>query len=378
MARGSQIRRQRAVRVDVEGSLPFLLFALTVDELLEMSVASLAQDATLEAVVDHTNPQTCSVLQEVTMTFQSEVGTSPIAVTVAISSRIRFVASRGPNISESIGTVGVLEFPVADFSERPPLILLAGHYELLAASRAELGASPVSICGIEIEDIRIIREQFRRLSGVPRLNEAIADELFPLPIGMFPQRLAAKDVPSAICQWLHESEHSPFRGLITGLPSVSGSRKKPVLPAASISMMIDESISTPSGCLFPYRNVATGETDFEGICRLLVAFWNGVRHAFPDAWGKPPARSRLMHGVGVRAMGRLMDLIMPAIDASSDVAVEQVAQELARIEPFCRWTTGTWDECGLKWDEIQNVPRHIHMISSILIRAYFHAVSPKK
>ena len=76
--------------------------------------------------------------------------------------------------------------------------------------------------------------------------------------------------------------------------------------------MLEESLTTPSGCLFPYHNVTTGETDTDGIWRILVGYWSAVRDTFPEAWGKPPAESRLMHGTGIRSMGRLMDRVMSA------------------------------------------------------------------
>ena len=60
-----------------------------------------------------------------------------------------------------------------------------------------------------------------------------------------------------------------------------------------------------------------------------MAYWTAVKKVFPDAWGKPPEKSRLMHGAGVRAMGRLMDRIMPAIDANGPKAVEHVERELS-------------------------------------------------
>ena len=59
-----------------------------------------------------------------------------------------------------------------------------------------------------------------------------------------------------------------------------------------------------SGCLFPYRNLATGETDFEGIRRLLLCYWTGVKETFPKAWGKPPKASRLN---GIRTAGEVSE-----------------------------------------------------------------------
>jgi hypothetical protein len=136
-------------------------------------------------------------------------------------------------------------------------------------------------------------------------------------------------------------------------------------------MMLDESLNSPSGCLFPYRNIATGETDFAGIRELLFLFWRAVKATFPEAWGLPPTKSRLMHGAGLRAMGRLMDRVMGGIDVHSPKASRQVEKELGRIKGSCRWTSGSWDALGgQRWNEIQNTPSHIKLLSNALLRAY--------
>jgi hypothetical protein len=137
--------------------------------------------------------------------------------------------------------------------------------------------------------------------------------------------------------------------------------------------MLQESLSTPSGCLFPYRNIATGETDFDGIWALLLAYWGAVKRTFPDAWGKPASKSRLMHGAGLRAMGRLMDKVMTTVNPRQRNAIGAVEEELARIAPLMRWTRGTWEDLGLKWNEIQNVPTHVHMLTNLLLRMYLDA-----
>jgi hypothetical protein len=79
-----------------------------------------------------------------------------------------------------------------------------------------------------------------------------------------------------------------------------------------------------------------------------------------------------MHGAGIRAMGRLMDRIMASIDARQSGAREMVAADLALLAPHCHWTEGQWEGVGLRWNEIQNVPRHIHELSSLLMRTYLH------
>jgi hypothetical protein len=142
--------------------------------------------------------------------------------------------------------------------------------------------------------------------------------------------------------------------------------------------VLKESFSSPAGALFPFRNVATGVTDFIGVRTLLLTYWNAVRDTFPEAWGLRPEKSRLMHGVGIRAMGRLMDKVMAIIDVDDPKARSLVRREINRIIPYCRWTSGVWEEVnGLRWNEIENVSSHTRMLSSFLVRTYINARKTK-
>ena len=67
------------------------------------------------------------------------------------------------------------------------------------------------------------------------------------------------------------------------------------------------------GALSQYRRSAAGDlvgSDPDAMYRTIVLYWSAVRDTFPDAWGKPPSESRLMHSAGIRAMAVLMDQIM--------------------------------------------------------------------
>jgi hypothetical protein len=79
-----------------------------------------------------------------------------------------------------------------------------------------------------------------------------------------------------------------------------------------------------------------------------------------------------MHGAGIRAMGRLMDKVMSGINLHHSRAPQMVRAELARLRPLCRWTQGDWgEEMGdMAWNDVQNTPQHIKLLSSVLIRAY--------
>ena len=94
---------------------------------------------------------------------------------------------------------------------------------------------------------------------------------------------------------------------------------------------------------------------------LLVTFWTAVKNAFPDAWGKDPRQSRLMHSAGIEAMGYLMDRIVTRAYGFPDPA-GHVRSSLRRIAPHCRWTEGEWERLGLEWNQVQNVTRHIRLV----------------
>src|SRR5262249_3570814 len=169
---------------------------------------------------------------------------------------------------------------------------------------------------------------------------------------------------------LNQSSESPFFGLIRRASADKASRKGQVVTDTALIQALTESLTSSSGCLFSYRNLATGDTDYNAVFHLLLVYWGAAKAVFPDAWGKPPTQSRLMHSVGIRSMGKLMDRMMGSIDVEDPHATERVRDELERIRPVCRWTGGEWEELGLKWNELQNLPGHIRLLSNFLVRAY--------
>jgi hypothetical protein len=65
-------------------------------------------------------------------------------------------------------------------------------------------------------------------------------------------------------------------------------------------------------------------------------------------------------------MGGLMDAVMFRADASANAEAE-VRASIARLAPLCSWTSGTWDQLDLKWNEIQATPQDINRLRDHLI-----------
>ena len=207
------------------------------------------------------------------------------------------------------------------------------------------------------------------------LPSGLVTELLPEISAPISPRLSQRKLPSALVDQLNQAEESPLKGLIRR-PSMSTSeRKAAVITDTSLVKGLEEALRTPASCLFPYRNIASGETDIDGIWAVLICYWSAVRDVFPDAWGLPPAKSRLMHGVGIRSMFRLMDRVMATIDPNDESSGEAVREDLRRIATSAtgrpvagpRWTAQVGTAC--------RTPENIRTLSNHLVRLHFQARS---
>lgn len=371
MPKRVKILRRRALRVEQCKGHPLYLFCLTGDEILSLADISRVSRDDAGTLIGYQRAEVKRHVQDIVDYLNSDQVLFPNSIILAVSSRIRFISSRGPKVRDGLVVAGTLEIPVPRDKDRKPAWIVDGQQRALAISKSKRRDLPVPVNAFVADDIEIQRDQFLRVNNTRPLPRGLITELLPEVSTPLPANLEAKKIPSSICELLNSNELSPFYQMIRRASLSGDSKKNAIISDTSIIAIVQESISSPSGCLFPYRNLATGETDFDGIWKILVAYWSAVKSTFPEAWGKPPGKSRLMHGAGLRSMGRLMDRVMSSVDPHSLHVLGHVKHELKVIAPVCHWTNGRWSELGdLQWNEIQNVPRHIRMLSSFLIRAY--------
>jgi DGQHR domain-containing protein len=360
--------------LDQNNGHPLYLFCVTNEELLTIAdISRITRDNTGK-LIGYQRPHVKKHIQEIVAYLDQEDILFPNSIILALSSRVRFKRSRGPSTDDGLATAGVLEIPLPETDQKRPAWIVDGQQRAVALSKCRRANFPIPINAFVADEVDVQRDQFLRVNNAKPLPRGLITELLPEVSTHLPANLATKRIPSAICDWLNQDARSPFHGLIRRASTPESDKKAAIVTDTSLVKMVEESLGSPAGCLFPYRNIATGETDFDGICAMLVAYWKAVKNVFPDAWGKPPGKSRLMHGVGIRAVGRLMDRIMPSIKLRDRSAGAQVERELLLVAPACRWTQGEWEALnGLKWNELQNVPRHIRLLSNLLIRMYIQA-----
>ena len=285
----------------------------------------------------------------------------PNAIILALAPDVTFRFSRGPRPEGMVMTAdaGTLVLPIRDEGQRAAWIV-DGQQRSLALSRAK-GAKllPVPVIGFIAPDLAVQREQFILVNKAKPLPTRLIDELLPEVGTELPRDLAARRLPSELCNALNRDPHSPFRGLLRR--ESDGPDARGVITDTALAEAIRRNLRGHTGALRPYCQPGGGQGragDTSAMLRTLVLYWAAVRDAFSDAWGRPPAESRLMHSAGIRAMGMLMDPIMLRADSSPYPEVE-VRASLARIAPHCRWTEGTWEGLGWRWNEVQSTPQHI-------------------
>jgi DGQHR domain-containing protein len=372
MARkSSRVIQRRAIRLSQNEGHHLFLLGLTGEELLQIADVSRISRDDAGTLLGYQRPEVKRHVNDIVEYLNGEKVLFPNSIILALSTRVRFLHSRGPKVDDGHAISGTIEIPLPGPSDKKPGWIVDGQQRVLAISKSNKKNLLVPVNAFIGDDVEIQRDQFLRVNNTKPLPRGLITELLPEVSAALPANLAARKTPAAICDLLNREKGSPFFGLIKRSSMSDEQKEKAVVADSSIVKMIEESITSTSGCLFPYRNIATGETDFDGIWKVLVSYWNAVKKTFPDAWGGDPKVSRLMHGVGIRSIGRLMDRVMPAVNAGGSGATEQVMNELRPLVPLCHWTDGRWEDLDdLAWNELQNVPRHIRLLSNYLIRVY--------
>lgn len=283
----------------------------------------------------------------------------PNAIILALSPQVRFKLARGPAGEDGAVRSGELVIPVRPEGQRAAWIV-DGQQRSLALARAEKADLLVPVVAFVSGDLETQRAQFILVNKAKPLPSRLIDELLPLMSMALPRSLKARQVPSALCAELSDNPASPFNGMIKR--ESQNDNAEAVVTDTALTKAIAANLR-PAGALGAYD----AESGLDAILQALCTYWGAVRDAFPDAWGRSSSDSRLMHTVGIQAMGALMDPIWTRADASANPDAE-VAAALARIAPHCRWTEGTWEGLGWAWNDVQATGRHIKGLSEHLLK----------
>jgi len=288
----------------------------------------------------------------------------PNSILLALSQEVIFKQARGkaPDGITDISLIGTLSIPIREEGQRPAWIV-DGQQRSIALSKANCQNIPVPVVAFVAPDIETQRKQFILVNKAKPLPTRLINELLPEVDTYLPRDLSSRKIPSILCNLLNQDPNSPFYQLIKQVSQTG--KEGAVVTDSSIIGMIKSSLSSPLGALGQYKGIGTTPSDTDGMYQTLLVFWNAVKDTFPNAWGKPPTHSRLMHSAGIQAMGTLMDKIITRSSTTSSPE-KHIRDSLNRISSRCCWTTGVWEKINIPWNEVQQTNKHIRQLSDLL------------
>jgi DGQHR domain-containing protein len=260
------------------------MFTLTAAEVLQVAdISRVARDDVGE-LIGYQRPEVRGHIQEITEYLDSDQPLFPNPIIMALPSTVRFVCSRGSQgkkVIDGIAASGTLEIPLQNGDGHKPGWIVDGQQRAYALAAAKRQDFPVPVNAFVADSVDVQRDQFLRINNTKPLPRGLVTELLPKISTPLPPRLSVRKIPSALCDLLNSSDESPFRGMIRR-PSASKDKvKSAVVTDTSLIEALKESLTSASGCLFPYRNLSSGETDFA----------YGPRSSCTGAPSKTPSRT---------------------------------------------------------------------------------------
>lgn len=283
----------------------------------------------------------------------------PNAIVVAFDERVRFEPADGVQAEVAYAGVGTLVVPVDETGHEgdKPGWIVDGQQRSAAIRDARVDEFPVCVVSF-IADEQEQRAQFILVNNSRPLPKGLIHELLPSTQAELPLQLMRRRLPAEIVNRLNTDADSPFYGLIA-----TPTRPDGVVKDNAVLRMVENSIY--NGALYRYRCAATGGGDVATMLTHLKIYWCTVANTFPEAWGLPPRRSRLSHGVGISSMGYVMDRL------TEDAEVGEVGTASTHVSMLrdAAWTSGAWpfSDGVRKWNSLQNTPSDVRLLTAHLL-----------
>jgi DGQHR domain-containing protein len=341
------------------------LYSFAVDGKLIPRFAAVARLHRSEDIflTGYQRPEVLSHIAGIRSYLESADPLLPNAVVVAFDNRVHF-EPQGQADRRVHTRTGELIIPVDkrwDDAEKPGWVV-DGQQRIAAVREAAVRSFPMCVTAFITDSDVEQRTQFILVNSTKPLPKGLVYELLPATQGALPRHLRSRRLPALLLERLNHDLNSPLRHLISTPTTPEG-----VVKDNSVLRMLESSLS--DGALYYLRDPRTGEARVEEMLDLVKPFWEAARWVFPEAFGIPARRSRLMHGAGIVSMGYVMDAIAERFLPDRVPSVEEFANDLAAIEPACRWTAGEWafPETRRRWNDIQNTPRDVQLLADYLL-----------
>lgn len=338
-------------------------FAVDGKRLLDFTAVSRVKRSDEGQLDGYQRPEVMSHIRAIRRYIESPEAMLPNAVVLAFDSRVRFVPARRRSPVD-YSCMGELVIPVDETlpdSEKPAL-LVDGQQRAAAIRDADVAEFPVAAVAFIASDEEEQRSQFILVNNTKPLPKGLIHELLPDASGYLPPKYARRQLPALVMTRLNLDSDSPFRGAIATPTFPDGYIKD-----NSVLKMIENSLY--DGALYQYRDPEDGSGDIESMVLHLKIFWSLVESTWPIEWKLIPRKSRLTHGVGIQALGYVMDSLTEGHDAEKlpSIGLENRLQTLSEASA---WSSGIWElspDDQRRWNGLQNTPNDVKLLTNALL-----------
>ena len=344
-------------------------FAVEGAKLKEFATVSRISRQDDSQILGYQRPEVVSHIANIKKYLLSEEPMLPNAIVVAFDDVIDFMplsAGNGATVQP-----GILKIPIASEGGefRKPAWIVDGQQRTAALTEAQKDNFFVCVVGFVARSNNEQREQFMLVNATKPLSKGLLYELLPHTNCLLPDMFEKRRFPAYLLERLNFEERSPFFKKIKTSTNPEG-----IIQDNSILKMLENSLS--DGALYFIQQNEAGEQEeaaIEKMIQLLYNYWEAVSTIFSTAWNLPPKKSRLTHGAGIISLGFIMDAIVDRHNNSGVLEVPIFLEDLEKLASICRWTYGYWEfgpGAQRKWNEIQNTPTDIRILSNYLLIQY--------
>ena len=345
---------------------PLYSFGIDGKKLLDIAQISRIGRNEEAKITGYQRPEVISHIKEIRAYLETESPILPNAIVIAFNTSVRFEPLKYADANKAIRH-GILTVPL-DASEgvEKPGWIVDGQQRSAAIRDADINEFPVFVTAFITDSIAEQKEQFILVNSTKPLPQGLIYELLPDTATRLSSKLEKRKFPTLILQTLNADRESVLFKAIQTPTNPEG-----FIRDNSFLRMIEHSLN--DGALYKFKTFKASDDGFLKGILFLKNYWKAVETVFPRAWNKRPEKSRLTHGVGIIALGYLMDAIADKYRTLDIPPIEVFCAELNQLKPFCAWTEGSWDfGNGVKrsWNEIQNLNKDIELVSNFLLLKY--------
>jgi len=350
---------------------PLYSFGIDGKKLLDIAQISRIGRNEEAKITGYQRPEVISHIKEIRAYLETESAILPNAIVVAFNTKVTFEPLKYADANKSIKH-GVLTIPL-DVSEAvdKPGWIVDGQQRSAAIRDAGINEFPVFVTAFITDSIAEQKEQFILVNSTKPLPQGLIYELLPDTTVRLGSKYEKRKLSTSLLQKVVTDITSPFYRAIQTPTNTNGFIKD-----NSFLKMVENSLN--EGALYRFRTFKDPQESSCLMLSFLNSYWKAVAEVFPYAWGLPPNKSRLCHGVGILSLGYLMDVIADRFRNIEVPPKDLFIEELKLIKPVCAWIEGEWlfgKDLRRNWNDVQNISKDIEMVANFLISFYKQKLS---